>query len=81
MGFSGNSDGKESACNTGDPGLIPGLGRSPGELAIPSSILALEIPQTEEPSRLQSTGLQRVRHYWALNTFTFTKLEKKANFE
>ena len=25
------SDGKESACNTGDPGLIPGLGRSPGE--------------------------------------------------
>ena len=25
------SIGKESACNTGDPGLIPGLGRSPGE--------------------------------------------------
>ena len=25
------SDGKESACNMGDPGLIPGLGRSPGE--------------------------------------------------
>ena len=25
------SDGKESACNTGDPGLIPGTGRSPGE--------------------------------------------------
>ena len=25
------SDGKESACNAGDPGLIPGLGRSPGE--------------------------------------------------
>ena len=24
-------DGKESACNTGDPGSIPGLGRSPGE--------------------------------------------------
>ena len=31
MGFSGGSDGKESACNAGDPGLIPGLGRSPGE--------------------------------------------------
>ena len=31
MGFSRGSDGKESACNTGDPGLIPGLGRSPGE--------------------------------------------------
>ena len=26
-----NSVGKESACNTGDPGSIPGLGRSPGE--------------------------------------------------
>ena len=31
MGFPGGSDGKESACNAGDPGLIPGLGRSPGE--------------------------------------------------
>ena len=27
----GSSDGKESACSVGDPGLIPGLGRSPGE--------------------------------------------------
>ena len=26
-----SSDGKESACNAGDPGLIPGPGRSPGE--------------------------------------------------
>ena len=30
-GFPGGSDGKVSACNAGDPGLIPGLGRSPGE--------------------------------------------------
>ena len=29
--FPGGSNGKASACNTGDPGLIPGLGRSPGE--------------------------------------------------
>ena len=29
--FPGGSDGKESACITGDLGLIPGLGRSPGE--------------------------------------------------
>ena len=28
---SGDSDSKESACNAVDPGLIPGLGRSPGE--------------------------------------------------
>ena len=31
MGFPGSSAGKESACNAGDPGLIPGSGRSPGE--------------------------------------------------
>ena len=31
MGFSGGSAGKESACNVGDLGLIPGLGRSSGE--------------------------------------------------
>ena len=29
-GFSSGSDSKESACNAGDLGLIPGLGRSPG---------------------------------------------------
>ena len=31
MGFPCGSGGKESACNAGDLGLIPGLGRSPGE--------------------------------------------------
>ena len=31
MGFPGGSYGKESACNVGDLGLIPGLGKSPGE--------------------------------------------------
>ena len=31
MGFLGGSDGKESACKVGDPGSIPGSGRSPGE--------------------------------------------------
>ena len=30
-GFLGSSAGKESACNVGDPGLIPGLGSSPRE--------------------------------------------------
>ena len=29
MGFPGGSDGKESTCNAGDLGLIPGLGRYP----------------------------------------------------
>ena len=31
LGFPGGSDGKESACNAQDLGLIPGSGRSPGE--------------------------------------------------
>ena len=31
MGFPGGSDGKESACNAGDPGSILGWGRYPGE--------------------------------------------------
>ena len=31
MGFPGRSVGKESACSAGDPGSIPGSGRSPGE--------------------------------------------------
>ena len=29
LGFTGGSDSKESACHMGDPGSIPGLGRSP----------------------------------------------------
>ena len=40
-GFPGSSAGKESACNVGDLGSIPGLGRFPGEgKATHSSILA-----------------------------------------
>ena len=31
LGFPGGSGGKASACNAGDPGSIPGLGRSTGE--------------------------------------------------
>ena len=31
MGFPGGSDGKASVCNAGDPGSVPGSGRSPGE--------------------------------------------------
>ena len=41
LGFPGSSDGKESACNAGDLGLIPGLGRSLEKgMATHSSILA-----------------------------------------
>ena len=31
VGFLGGSDGKESACNVGDTGSVPGLGKYPGE--------------------------------------------------
>ena len=40
------------------------------EMATHSSILAWEIPWTEEPGRLQSMGSQRVGHDWATDTFT-----------
>ena len=53
--------GCESACDAGDLGLIPGLGRSPGE-GSSSSILAWRIPRTEEPGGLQSMGSQKVGH-------------------
>jgi len=44
---------KVSACNEGDPGLIPGLGRSTGqEMATDSSILAWKNPWMEEPCGL-----------------------------
>ena len=46
-------DGKESACNAGDLGLIPGSGTSPGEENdTHSSILAWGIPWTEKPGGL-----------------------------
>ena len=60
--FPGGSDGKASAYNVGDPGSIPGSGRSPEEIATHSRILAWKIPWTEEPGGLQSMGSKRVGH-------------------
>ena len=52
-GFPGGSDGKESACNAGDPGSIPGSDDPlEKEMATHSSILAWENPWTEEPGKL-----------------------------
>ena len=63
MGFPGGSDGKESACNEGDLGLIPGSGRSlENGMATHSSILAWRIPWIEETGGLQSMGSHRVGH-------------------
>ena len=51
-GFSGGSDGKESACNAGDPGSVPVL-EDPLErgMATHPIILSWEIPWAEEPGR------------------------------
>ena len=63
VGFPGGSMVKNPPANARDTGSIPGLGRPlEGEMASHSSILAWEIPWTEEPSRPQSIGLQRVEH-------------------
>ena len=40
------------------------------EVATHSSILAWEIPRTEEPGGLQSTGSQWLEHNWSTNTLT-----------
>ena len=59
-GFPGGSDGKESACNSGEQDSIPGSGRSPGEgNGYPIQYSCLENP-TEEPGGLQSMESQRV---------------------
>ena len=59
---------KSPPANAGDVGSIPGSGGSPEkEMATHSSILAWEIPGTEEPGKLQSKGSQRVRSDLGLN--------------
>ena len=59
---------KNPAADSGDKrdaGLIPRWGKSFREgHATHSSVLAWRISWTEEPGRLQSTGLQRVKHDW-----------------
>ena len=61
--FPGSSDGKESACNARDPGLIPGSGRSPGERnGNPLQYSCLENSMDREPGGLKSIRSQRVRH-------------------
>ena len=60
MGFHGGSDSKQSACNAGDLGLIPGLGRFPEEgNGKPLQYSCLENSMEEEPGGLQFMGLQR----------------------
>ena len=61
--FPCSSVGKESACNAGDPGSIPGSGRSPGERN--GNLLqysCLENPMDRGAWQATAMGLQRVEH-------------------
>jgi len=60
--FPDSSAGKESTCNAGDLGLIPGLGRSPGgRHATHSSILAWRIPMDRGAWQVTVRGITKSR--------------------
>ena len=62
-GFPDGSNDKESACNTGDPGSIPGLGRSPGEgNGNPLQYSCLETPMDRGVWQATVHGVARVGH-------------------
>ena len=61
-GFPSGSDGKESSCNAGDLGLIPGLGKSPGEgNGNPLQYSCLENPMDRGASRATLHRVAKVR--------------------
>ena len=71
-GFPHSSVSKGSACNAGDPGLIPGLRRFPGKRnGHPLQCSCLENSMDRGSWQLQFMGLQRLGHDWATHTFTF----------
>ena len=62
-GLSGGSAVENPPANAGDAGLIPGSENPPEKgMATHSSVVAWEIPRSEEPGRLQFMGSQRVGH-------------------
>ena len=66
LGFPCTSAGKESSCNAGDLGLIPGLGRSPGRgHGNPVQYSCLENPHGQRSLMGYSPCGCRVRHNWA----------------
>ena len=64
MGFRGGSDGKESACNAGDPGFDPWAEKILWRKEwLPTPVFfAWRIPWTEDPGGLHSMGSQRQGH-------------------
>ena len=70
-GFPGGSNSKEVACDAGDPGLIPGSGRSPGEkLGNPLQHSCLENPMDRGAWQAIVHESQRVRHDGVTNSST-----------
>ena len=68
MGFPGSSVSKESACSAGDPGLIPGSGRSSGEgNGNPLQYSCLENPIDRGAWQAAAHGVIRVGHNLAVN--------------
>ena len=62
LGFTGGSDSKESSCNVGNLGSIPGFRRSPEKgNSYSLQYSGLENYMDGEPGQFQSMGLQRVR--------------------
>ena len=75
-GFPGGSDSKESACNAGDVGSVPGSGRAPGERkGSPLLYSCLEHSMNRRSWWLQSTGSQRVRRteWLTLSLFNYNR--------
>ena len=73
MGFPGGSEGKASACNAGDPGLTPGLRRSPGEEnSNPLQYSCLENPMDREAWWATVHGVTKSQKRLSDFTFTFT---------
>ena len=71
VGFPGGSDDNESACNVGEPGSIPGLGRSPGEVnGNPLQYSCLENPM--DRGAWQSTVHGVAKSWTQLSNFTIT---------
>ena len=75
LGFPGDSDGKESACDAGDLGLISGLGQSPGEgngNPLQYSRLENSMNRVAWQATVQGVKKSQLLEDWATNTFTFT---------
>ena len=83
MGFPGGSDGKESGCNAGGPGSVPGSGRSPGEVnGYPLQYSCLGNPMDREAWwTIVNGATKRVKSNSTINTICFCneKNNSKAN--